>query len=98
MNKHREIIYSRRNKILDSENIDSDVQAMISRQLSQVISSLIGQNKIDQIAHKVNEFLGIDLFTQKDITDEIEENISSSVIEKTLLEVANLKKNFVSEE
>jgi preprotein translocase subunit SecA len=98
MNKHREIIYSRRNKILDSENIDSDIQAMISRQLSQVISSLIGQNKIDQIAHKVNEFLGIDLFTQKDITDEIEENISSSVIEKTLLEVANLKKNFVSEE
>ena len=98
MNKHREIIYSRRNKILDSENIDSDVQNMISRQLSQVISSLIGQNKIDQIAHKVNEFLGIDLFTQKDITDEIEENISSSVIEKTLLEVANLKKNFVSEE
>jgi preprotein translocase subunit SecA len=39
INKHREIIYSRRNKILNSENIDADIQKMIREELSIVINS-----------------------------------------------------------
>jgi preprotein translocase subunit SecA len=37
MNKHREIIYSKRNKILNSENIDADVKNMINSQIKKII-------------------------------------------------------------
>jgi preprotein translocase subunit SecA len=37
MNKHREIIYSKRNKILKSENIDEDIKNMINSQIKKII-------------------------------------------------------------
>jgi preprotein translocase subunit SecA len=37
MNKHREIIYSKRNKILKSENIDTDIKNMIDSQIRKII-------------------------------------------------------------
>jgi preprotein translocase subunit SecA len=33
INKHREIIYNKRNKILDSENIEDDIKEMIHFQV-----------------------------------------------------------------
>ena len=37
MNKHREIIYARRNKILASENIDEDVKEMVASQVQKIV-------------------------------------------------------------
>ena len=62
MNKHREIIYTRRNKILDSENIDDDVREMIASQVKKLVLSLSSRSgdeeeKKKHIILKVNEFL-----------------------------------------
>lgn len=40
MNKHREIIYTRRNKILESENIHEDLKEMIRNQTEKLVDSL----------------------------------------------------------
>ncbi|MBT3727113.1 hypothetical protein HOG21_05550 [bacterium] len=37
MNKHRMIIYIRRNKILDAENIDNDIKKMVSNQIKTIV-------------------------------------------------------------
>lgn len=70
MNKHREIIYSRRNKILDSQNIDEDVKQMISSQIERFIQALQTQDmEKNEFITKVNEFIWVDL-----INDTIEIN------------------------
>jgi len=62
MNKHREIIYGKRNKILNSENIDTDVKEMISSQIDKFVSALVMKNvSKEDIIKKVNEFVGIEL-------------------------------------
>jgi preprotein translocase subunit SecA len=80
INKHRTIIYSKRNKILDSENIDLDIQKMITTQIKQNILAEIWKlereddnDKTISIEHKkqlilkVNEFLGTNAIN--DITE-----------------------------
>ncbi len=61
MNKHREIIYARRNKILESENIHEDILTMIKNQISILVESLNiseeWQNN-EKIKGKINEFFG----------------------------------------
>ena len=67
MNKHREIIYSRRNKILDSENIDWDLKNMVKSQIEKFVWTLSSSTKqnqdfdLEKIAKKVNEFLWTNL-------------------------------------
>ncbi|MDD3646468.1 MAG: preprotein translocase subunit SecA, partial [Candidatus Gracilibacteria bacterium] len=75
INKHREIIYSRRNKILNSENIDEDVITMIKNQISSLVISSTSSagdsiNKKGLIA-KVNEFLGVEAIDDKIENDDI---------------------------
>lgn len=75
INKHREVIYWRRNKILYSENIDEDIKNMISSQVKRLVLS---ENKIEgedinknKLIKKVNEFLGIELIDDKIENDDI---------------------------
>lgn len=75
INKHREIIYGRRNKILDSKNIDEDVIAMIKNQISSLVISNTNSawdniNKKWLIA-KVNEFLWVAAIDDKIENDDI---------------------------
>lgn len=37
INKHREIIYGKRNKILNSENIDEDIHEMVLSQIRKFV-------------------------------------------------------------
>ncbi|NUJ97954.1 preprotein translocase subunit SecA [Candidatus Gracilibacteria bacterium] len=75
INKHREIIYGKRNKILASENIDEDVQAMIQNQVSIFVESeaLRAGENLDkkELALKINEFLGIELINESIEKDDI---------------------------
>jgi len=75
INKHREIIYWKRNKILNSENIDEDVKKMIYSQVEKFVSSLIIGKKdkiaVEKIQNKVNEFLGINLINNVIELDDI---------------------------
>jgi len=75
INKHREIIYGKRNKILASENIDSDVAEMIQNQIQMFVDSeVLRQGKeFDKtvLIKNVNEFLGIELIDDTIENDDI---------------------------
>lgn len=62
MNKHREVIYGRRNKILDAENIDEDIKEMIDRQVSGMVVAELARMGDEpdkkEVIKKVNTFLG----------------------------------------
>ncbi len=96
MNKHREIIYSKRNKILDSENIDTDIKQMVYHQIFQLVSTLVSQEKFDEIPQKVNDFLGISLIDTNDISNnnDLWEHIAKKVSEN----IDDLRRNFGDEE
>ncbi len=104
MNKHREIIYGKRNKILNSENIDTDVKEMISSQIDKFVSALVMKNvSKEDIIKKVNEFVGIDLINDvveiDDVSWSLEENSLSAYIAKIATgEIEKIKANFKNEE
>lgn len=62
MNKHREVIYGRRNKILDAENIDEDIKEMIDHQVSGMVVAELARMGDEpdkkEVIKKVNTFLG----------------------------------------
>ena len=65
INQHRTIIYNKRNKILDAENVDKDIQKMVSHQIKKIVLAETWKinewekiNK-DEITEKVNEFLWV---------------------------------------
>ncbi len=75
INKHREIIYGRRNNILTLENIDDDIKNMISSQIKKLILS---ENHIEwelinkiEVIKKVNDFLWVDIISDKVENDDI---------------------------
>ncbi|MDD5770304.1 MAG: preprotein translocase subunit SecA [Candidatus Gracilibacteria bacterium] len=97
MNKHREIIYGKRNKILDSENIDIDVKHMIKHQVEKLVSALVEKNTSkENIIKNINEFLGVELLTNLELEEKNAwgEYIGNLAIE----EIDKLKSNFKSEE
>ena len=68
INKHRDVIYYKRNKIIDSENIDEDVKEMINSQVKKlVISQYSKEYNLDKekLIEKVNQFLESDVITDK---------------------------------
>lgn len=107
MNKHREIIYSRRNKILESQNIDEDIHEMIQTQVRKFVEAEIERmgEYLDkkELIRLVNEFLGHpiidDTLEQDDIfalqkSPEISKYIAQIAIE----ELHKIKSVFKSEE
>jgi len=75
INKHRTIIYERRNKILNSENIDTDIHEMIKNQVQQFVIAELTKSweEINKKSLKknVNEFLGFDLIDDTIENDDI---------------------------
>lgn len=74
INAHRTIIYWRRNKILDAENIDEDIRNMVSSQIRKIVVAEASKSKEDsnnkkEIILKINEFLGMTV-----INDTIEQD------------------------
>jgi hypothetical protein len=63
MNKHRSIIYSRRDKILDNQNMHEDIKEMVQNQISALVQSEFTKQSqkdnfdVKEIIKKVNEFL-----------------------------------------
>ena len=70
INKHRNIIYTRRDKILNSEDIHEDIKSMVISQIKSLVQSeVIKEDTFNskKIIKKVNEFLWI-----KAIDDRVE--------------------------
>ncbi len=107
INKHREIIYRKRDKILDSENIDEDVKEMITSQLNMLIESSLNDKSEEwdrkKFKEDVNDFLGTQL-----IDDTIENNdidwinlkneMKKYIIEMALEELEKIKNENFSDE
>ncbi|NDK08196.1 preprotein translocase subunit SecA [Candidatus Gracilibacteria bacterium] len=95
INKHREIIYSKRNKILESENIDEDIKEMIGSQLAILIENTLSDDitKGDRskLKQEINDFLGIEL-----INDAVENDDINGI--KTKEELKKYVKNTAIEE
>ena len=77
INKHRTIIYSKRNKILDAENIDEDIKGMVSSQIKKVVlaqtTKIAEWDEINkkEIINKVNEFLWVNIIDNTIENDDI---------------------------
>ncbi|MDD4151088.1 MAG: preprotein translocase subunit SecA [Candidatus Gracilibacteria bacterium] len=87
INKHREIIYSKRNKILDSENIEEDIKSMMKTEVSKLVSSVLKQEKsydwdISELISKVNNYAESEI-----IKESKREEINSMI---SLPEIINL--------
>jgi len=108
INKHREIIYGRRNKILESENIDDYIKTSISNQLAKVIESVLPDSvdtwDREKLKNEVNEFVWIDLINDTVEIDDInwisnKEEMKSYVSNMASLELDKIKtENFEEEQ
>ena len=63
MNQHRKIIYTRRNTVLESENIDTDIMELIQSQIQSFVSAEMARVWEDDLSkpemiRKINEFIG----------------------------------------
>jgi preprotein translocase subunit SecA len=91
MNKHREIIYTRRNKILESENIHEDILEMLQNQISLLVESLHlsdeGQNN-SYIKEKINEFFGKTVIDNTVESDDILGMHSTNTMKEYLSKIA----------
>ncbi len=100
INKHREIIYSKRNKILEAENIDEDIKNMIWIQTSKVIESTLSDNietwDREKLKNEINEFLWIPLINDTIENDDInwinsKEELKAYVKNMAILELDKMK-------
>lgn len=108
INKHRNIIYWRRNKILDSEDIHGDIRNMITSQINKLVIAEYAKNnseKIDNkiIIGKVNDFLGIEAINDKIEIDDVTgiknpHDLAKYISEIALEEFEKLKEEASSKE
>lgn len=106
INQHRSIIYSRRNKILDSESIDEDIHEMIRHQVfSYVEAEVFRVEEVDKdiLIKKVNEFLGFalidDTLENQDIHGIEDKNeIARYVSSLAVSELDNIKEQAVNKD
>jgi len=108
INKHREIIYYRRNKILDSESIDLDVKNMIESQVSKLVLSSIIWDKsyywdIEALIKKINDFLNKDIIDKETQIEKInsftnQDEISEYISDLALQSFESIKKYFDKKE
>ena len=100
INKHREVIYSKRNKILDAQDIDGDIQIMIQDQITNFVNSEVAKYQEDEVnrkklSKKVNDFLWISLIDDAIENDDIdamaEEDLAEYISKIALEEFEKLK-------
>lgn len=105
INKHRNIIYWKRNKILDNENIHEDLKKMI---LNQINILVVNQSKSEdfnpvELTKAVNSFLGIQAINTKVEFDDVSaikdiSELSEYIWNIALEELEKMKTNAISEE
>jgi preprotein translocase subunit SecA len=100
INKHRTIIYGKRNAILASENIHEDVVNMITSQVSKLVARSFDEyGERQEFIEKLNSFLGkqiIDTTVENDDVSGIDSvELMQDYVEKAVLEdVEKLKAEF----
>ena len=104
INKHRGIIYGKRNAILASENIHEDIVSMIDSQLRSFVATKFSEETdAIEFAENFNSFLWkavIDTVVESDDVAGIDsvELMSDYVIDRALEDLEKLKTQFSEEE
>ena len=109
MNKHRSIIYSRRDKILDNQNMHEDIKEMVQNQISALVQSeYTKQSKKDnfdvkEIIKKVNEFLWMEAIDDKIELDDVSnikdwEELAKYIWNIAIDELEKMKDQAISQE
>ncbi|MDD2565319.1 MAG: preprotein translocase subunit SecA [Candidatus Gracilibacteria bacterium] len=93
LNHHRIAIYSKRNKILEQDNIHEEVIVLISSQVDSFIDSIIDEDRIEKIedieftVESINNFVNEVIFDEESFLKiysktELKENILGIIISK----------------
>ena len=75
LNQHRLVMYGRRNRILENENIHEEVEKMIRAIAEKLVSAVDLTDHESEVSPivtliaQVNEFAGSEVLTEDDITD-----------------------------
>ena len=103
MNEQREIIYAKRNEILDNESIHNDILDSIRRSVSDLVKSHIypegtlTHDDIDKIVVYVNDKLLRKSIKADELYDMKEEELSNFIYEKVVAEYENKIKDVPKE-
>ncbi len=101
INKHREIIYSKRNKILDSENIEDDIKFFLEEQIRKIVNNAtnVSDWTIDhkKVIKDINDFLERDAINDKIELDDVsniedKEELTKYIVNIALEELEEIKK------
>ena len=109
MNKHRSIIYSRRDKILDNQNMNENNKEMVQNKISAIDQTEIKkQSKKDnfdvkEIIKKVNEFLWMEAIDDKIELDDVSnikdwEELAKYIWNIAIDELEKMKDQAISQE
>ncbi len=109
MNKHRSIIYSRRDKILDNQNMHEDIKEMVQNQISALVQSEFTKQSqkdnfdVKEIIKKVNEFLWMEAIDDKIELDDVSnikdwEELSKYIWNIAIDELEKMKDQAISQE
>ena len=96
INKHRDIIYSKRNKILDTEDsnemIDKDIKDMISSQITKIVIAEISKwennFKKDNLIKKTNDLLWIKAINNTIEIDDIKGTTNTNKLSNYIIAIA----------
>lgn len=91
LHNHRLAIYSRRNRILEQENIHEDILSIVKEQTENIVDGIIIDEKfsdwnLEHIVDELNNFAEFDIITIDDITPLQRKEEVMSFVEKKLLE------------
>ena len=109
MNKHRSIIYSRRDKILDNQNMHEDIKEMVQNQISALVQSEFTKQSqkdnfdVKEIIKKVNEFLWMEAIDDKIELDDVSnikdwEELAKYIWNISIDELEKMKDQAISQE
>ncbi len=104
LNKHREIIYEKRNKILNSENVDVDVKNMVSSQIKTFVQALLVKDvEKSKFISKFNTFVENEFLNTLDnytdtLTNDDAETLGLELSDLILAQLEIIKSNFENEE
>lgn len=104
INKHRHIIYGKRNAILASENIHEDIKSMIVSQTNWLVASSFADDMdIHAFIEKLHNFIGKKVIDETVENDDVEwidsaEFLQEYVADRVLEDLEKLKSQFQDQE
>jgi preprotein translocase subunit SecA len=103
LNHHRIAIYSKRNRILDQDEIHDEVLQIITEQVNAFIETTIEEDKIEKIEdtdlviEKINSFAEQDLFNEESFNKIYSKSELKEILEEKIIEKIDSIKNSVVE-